>query len=82
MLGAAAMHASTVESSLTSRAESWLERERASGRLYRRAAILIAIFLVTMLALSFWLLRYGGNEETLVKPVPCCWWPISALRLQ
>ena len=69
------MHASTVESSLTSRAESWLERERASGRLYRRAAILIAIFLVTMLVLSFWLIQRSGEPGTILSP------PVIALLL-
>jgi len=69
------MHAPAAESPLTSRAESWLERERASGRLYRRAAVVIAAFLAAMLVLSFWLLRYGGNEETLLSP------PVIALLL-
>ena len=46
------MHAPTAESPLTSRADSWLERERASGRLYRRAAVVIAVFLATMLVVS------------------------------
>jgi len=75
MLRAGAMHAPTAESPLTSRAESWLERERASGRLYDRAAIGSGVFLVAMLGLSFWLLRYGGNEETLLSP------PVIALLL-
>jgi two-component system nitrogen regulation sensor histidine kinase NtrY len=69
------MHAPAAESPLTSRAESWLERERASGRLYRRAAVIIAIFLAGMLALSFWLIRRSGEPGTLLSP------PVIALLL-
>ena len=69
------MHARTAESSLTSRAESWLERERTSGRLYRRAAVIIAVFLAAMLGLSFWLLRRAGEPGTLLSP------PLIALLL-
>jgi two-component system nitrogen regulation sensor histidine kinase NtrY len=69
------MHAPTAESPLTSRAESWLERERASGRFYHRAAVLIAIFLVSMLALSFWLIRRSGEPGTILAP------PVIALLL-
>jgi two-component system nitrogen regulation sensor histidine kinase NtrY len=69
------MHSTTAESSLTSRAESWLERERASGRFYRGAAIVIAVFLAAMLGLSFWLLRRSGEPGTLLSP------PVIALLL-
>ena len=69
------MHARTAESSLTSRVESWLQRERASGRLYRRAAVIIAVFLAAMLGLSFWLLRRSGEPGTLISP------PVIALLL-
>jgi two-component system nitrogen regulation sensor histidine kinase NtrY len=69
------MHSTTAESSLTSRAESWLERERASGRFYKRATVLIAVFLVAMLALSFWLIQRSGEPGTLLSP------PIIALLL-
>ena len=69
------MHAPTAKSPLTSRAESWLERERASGRLYDRAAIGSGVFLIAMLGLSFWLLRYGGSEETVLST------PVIALLL-
>jgi two-component system nitrogen regulation sensor histidine kinase NtrY len=69
------MHAPAAESPLTSRAESWLERERASGRLYRRAAVIIAIFLATMLVLSFWLIRRSREPGTLLSP------PLIALLL-
>ena len=43
------MDARTAESPVTSNPNSWLQRERASGRFYDRAAALIAAFLVTQL---------------------------------
>jgi len=69
------MDARVAESAMTSDRMSWLERERASGRLYDRAAVLIAIFLVAMLGLSFWLLRRTGQPGTLLSP------PVIALLL-
>jgi two-component system nitrogen regulation sensor histidine kinase NtrY len=69
------MHAPAAESPLISRADSWLERERTSGRLHRRAAVFIAIFLATMLVLSFWLIRRSGEPGTLLLP------PVIALLL-
>jgi len=69
------MHAPTAESPLTSRADSWLERERASGRLYRRAAVVIAVFLATMLVVSFLLIRRSGEAGSLLPP------PVIALLL-
>jgi len=75
MLGAVAMDASAAESPLTSRANNWLERERASGRLYMRAAIVIAIFLAAMLGLSFWLIRRSAEPGTILSP------PLIALLL-
>ena len=59
------MDARVAESAVTSRRESWLQRERESGRLYDRAAVVIAAFLVAMLGLSFWLLRRGTEPGTL-----------------
>lgn len=62
------MDARTAESRLTSRAESWLQRERASGRFYDRIAFAIALFLLGMMALSSWLLRSSAEPGTLLSP--------------
>ena len=67
------MDARVAESAVTSRKESWLRRERESGRLYDRAAVLIGLLLIAMLGLSFWLLRRGTEPGTLLSP------PIIAL---
>jgi len=69
------MDARVAESAMTSDKMSWLERERVSGRLYDRAAILSGVFLVAMLAFSFWLLRFAAEPGSLVSP------PIIALLL-
>ena len=42
------MDARVAESAMKERS-SWLERERVSGRLYNRAAILSGVFLIAML---------------------------------
>ncbi len=55
--------------------ESWLQRERASGRFYDRLAWLIAAFLASIIALSVWLLRRGAEPGTLLSP------PLIALLL-
>ncbi len=68
------MDARTAESRLASRAESWLQRERASGRFYDRLAVAIGAFLLGMVALSIWLLR-RAEPGTLVSP------PLIALLL-
>ena len=62
------MDARTAESPPTLRADSWLERERVSGRLYSRAAVVIAAFLAGMLVLSAWLLSRGAEPGTLMSP--------------
>jgi two-component system nitrogen regulation sensor histidine kinase NtrY len=62
------MDARTAESPVTLQRESWLQRERASGRFYDRIAALVALFLVAMLALSFFLLRREAEPGTLLKP--------------
>jgi two-component system nitrogen regulation sensor histidine kinase NtrY len=46
------MDARTAESRVTSKQENWLQRERASGRFYDRVAVLVAIFLIAMIALG------------------------------
>ena len=62
------MDARTAESPVISRAESWLHRERASGRFYDRLAVAMGAFLVGMLAFSAWLLSRGGEPGTLLSP--------------
>ena len=69
------MDARTAESPVISRAESWLQRERASGRFYDRLAVAIGAFLVGMIALSVWLLRRSAEPGTLLSP------PLVALLL-
>jgi two-component system nitrogen regulation sensor histidine kinase NtrY len=69
------MDARVAESAVTSRKESWLRRERESGRPYDRAAVAIAAFLIAMLGLSFWLLRRGIEPGSLLSP------PVIALLL-
>src|SRR5438876_3445106 len=75
MLGPRRMDARTAESPVISRQLSWLQRERASGRFYDRVAVLLGLFLVGMLALSFWLLQRGAEPGTLLSL------PLSALLL-
>src|SRR5690349_6068342 len=62
------MDARTAESPVISKRLSWLDRERTSGRLYDRAFVLIAAFLVAMVAVSSWLLRRTGQPGTLISP--------------
>jgi two-component system nitrogen regulation sensor histidine kinase NtrY len=69
------MDARTAESSVTSRRESWLSRERASGRFYDRIMLLMGLLLAGMLALSFSLLRREADPGTLLSP------PVIALLL-
>ena len=69
------MDARTAESPVISQQQSWLQRERASGRFYDRLAWVIAAFLLAMMALSVWLLRRGAEPGTLLKP------PLIALLL-
>ena len=62
------MDARTAESPVTSpSSESWLQRERASGRFYDRAVgRCLRLFLVAMIGLSAWLLARGGAGHHLV----------------
>ena len=70
------MDARTAESTAsTNRKDSWLQRERASGRFYDRLALGIALFLVGMVALSYWLLQRGATPGSLLPP------PLIALLL-
>jgi len=69
------MDAHTAESPVISERETWLQRERASGRFYDRLGWIIAAFLAGMMALSVWLLRSGAEPGTVVRP------PLIALLL-
>jgi two-component system nitrogen regulation sensor histidine kinase NtrY len=63
------MDARTAESPVTLKHDSWLQRERASGRFYDRIAVLLGVFLVAMLGLSVFLLRRGAEPEALPSPL-------------
>ena len=69
------MDARTAESPVTLQHESWLQRERASGRFYDRLMVLLAIFLAAMIGLNAWLLSRSAEPGTLLKP------PLIALLL-
>src|SRR3954453_16931275 len=69
------MDARTADSPVISDRDSWLQRERASGRFYDRLGWVIAAFLAGMMAFSVWLLRRGAEPGTLLKP------PLIALLL-
>jgi two-component system nitrogen regulation sensor histidine kinase NtrY len=69
------MDARTADSPVISEQESWLQRERASGRFYDRLAWLIAAVLAGMMVLSFWLLRRGAEPGTQLRA------PVIALLL-
>src|SRR4051812_39073400 len=69
------MDARSTESPVISRKESWLQRERASGRFYDRIAALLGLFLIAMVGLSVWLLRRGAEPGSLLSP------PLIALLL-
>src|SRR4051812_22067842 len=69
------MDALTAESPVISEQESWLQRERASGRFYDGLAWLMLAFLVSIMGLSVWLLRRGAEPGSLLSP------PLIALLL-
>ena len=69
------MDVRAAESPVISRQESWLRRERASGRFYDRLAALTFVFLLAMVGLSVWLLNRSAEPGTLLKP------PLIALLL-
>jgi len=62
------MDARTADSPVISERDSWLQRERASGRFYDRLGWVIAAFLAGMMAFSVWLLRRGAEPGTLLTP--------------
>ena len=69
------MDARTAESPVTSQQESWLQRERASGRFYDRLMVVLGLVLIGMLGLSFFLLKREAEPGTLLSP------PLIALLL-
>ena len=69
------MDVPTAESQLTAEKQSWLERERESGRLYRYAALVVAIILAGTVAFSLWMLKQPASAGTLLWP------PLIALLL-
>jgi two-component system, NtrC family, nitrogen regulation sensor histidine kinase NtrY len=69
------MDARTAESPVISQQQSWLQRERASGRFYDRVRALLGLFLLAMIGVSAWLLRQGAEPGTLLSP------PLIALLL-
>ena len=68
MLGPGRMDARTADSPVISQQQSWLQRERASGRFYDRIAWVIAVALAGIIGLSFWLLRGGSEVGTPLSP--------------
>jgi len=61
------MDARTAESPVISEQNSWLQRERASGRFYDRLAWVIAAFLSGMIALSIWLIQREAAPGTILR---------------
>lgn len=62
------MDARTAELPVTMQQESWLKRERASGRFYDRLMALLALLLMGMLGLSVWLMGRSAEPGTLLEP--------------
>jgi len=69
------MDVRTAESPVNLRRESWLQRERASGRFYDRLALVTALFLLGMIGFSVWVLGRGAEPGSLLSP------PLIALLL-
>ena len=69
------MDARTADSPTLSRRESWLQRERASGRFYDRLTIAILAVLIGMIVLSASLIGRDAEPGTLLSP------PLIALLL-
>jgi two-component system nitrogen regulation sensor histidine kinase NtrY len=61
------MDARTAESRVISEQDSWLQRERASGRFYDRLAWVIAAFLAGMIVLSIWLIQREAEPGTILR---------------
>src|SRR5690348_58135 len=69
------MDARAGESPVNLQRESWLQRERASGRIYDRISALLGLFLLVMIGVSVWILRRGAEPGSLLSP------PLIALLL-
>lgn len=69
------MDARTAESPVIVRQDSWLQRERVSGRFYDRLMALLALLFVGMIVLSGSLLSRNAEPGTLLSP------PLMALML-
>ena len=69
------MDARTADSPVTSKQDSWLQRERASGRFYDRLGWVIAAFLVGIVGVGVSVLRRSAEPGTLLGP------PVIALLL-
>ena len=64
------MDARAAESAVSHKQDSWLQRERASGRFYDRLMALLGLVLIGMIGLSAWLLsRSAESVTTLRAPV-------------
>jgi two-component system nitrogen regulation sensor histidine kinase NtrY len=62
------MDARTAESPVTLHQESWLQRERASGRFYDRLMVLTGLVLMGIIGLSAWLISRSAEPGTLLSP--------------
>jgi two-component system nitrogen regulation sensor histidine kinase NtrY len=62
------MDARAAESAVTLKQDSWLQRERASGRFYDRLMAVLGVLLIGMLVLSFFLLKREVQPGTLLRP--------------
>jgi len=69
------MDVRAADSPVISQRDTWLQRERASGRFYDRLGWIIAAFLAGIMAFSVWVLRRGAEPGTLLTP------PLIALLL-
>jgi two-component system, NtrC family, nitrogen regulation sensor histidine kinase NtrY len=69
------MDARTAESPMNLQQDSWLQRERASGRFYDRVSAILALVLVGMVGLSVVLFSRGAEPGSLLSP------PLIALLL-
>ena len=69
------MDARTAESPVNLQRNSWLQRERASGRFYDRLMAALACILIGMLGLSAWLLSRTADPGTTLRA------PVIALLL-
>ncbi len=69
------MDARTADSPVISQQESWLQRERVSGRFYDRLMVVLGLVLLGILGFSAWLLNREAEPGTLLSA------PFAALLL-